>query len=261
MVNIEENTSWKIKQLVKPKLNNTVLIGGLPGIGNVGKIAIDFIIDNLKAKKIFEFSSYKLPHCVFVNEKNIIELPTIEVFYKNLKNKSLLLLSGDIQPLDEPSCYEFCNKVLDIFQKNKGKEIIALGGIALDKSPKSPKVYCTGTNHKVIKKYQAGSFNKDIHKMIGPIMGVSGLLTGLAGKRKINAVTLLAETFGHPAYFGVKGAKEILRVLDKKLSLKLNFKKLDEEMNDIEKEIKPNKRLPKLKKKIEKLKENINYIG
>ncbi len=258
---IEENSSWKIKQTSKAKLNNTVLIGGLPGIGNVGKIAIDFIIDNLKAKKIFEFSSYKLPHCVFVNEKNIIELPTIEVFYKNLKNKSLLLLSGDIQPLDEPSCYEFCNKILDLFQENQGKEIIALGGIALDKSPKSPKIYCTGTNHKIIKKYQAGAFNKDIHKMIGPIMGVSGLLTGLAGKRKINAVTLLAETFGHPAYFGVKGAKEILKLLNKRLSLKLDLNKLDDEIGDIEKEIRPSKkRLQKLKKKFN-LKENINYIG
>jgi len=29
------------------KLKNPILIEGLPGIGNVGKIAIDYIIDNL----------------------------------------------------------------------------------------------------------------------------------------------------------------------------------------------------------------------
>ena len=257
MVIGEENTSWKIKQLAKVDLNNTILIGGLPGIGNVGKIAIDFMIDVLKAKKMFEFSSYKLPHCVFVNEKNIIELPTIEVFYKKVKNTSLLLLSGDIQPLDEPSCYEFCNKVLDLFQQYKGKEIISLGGIALDKNPKFPKVYCTGTNQKIIKKYQAGSFNKDIYQMIGPIVGVSGVLTGLAGKRKIDAVALLAETYGHPAYFGVKSAKEILKLLNKKLNLKLNIGKLDEEINDIEKEFKQAK---KIQNPIG-IKEKINYIG
>ncbi len=251
---------WKIKQLNKAKLNNTILIGGLPGIGNVGKIAIDFIIDNLKAKKIFELSSYKLPHCVFVNEDNLVELPTIEIFHKKLKNKSLLLLSGDIQPLDEPSCYEFCNKVLDLFQQHNGKEIITLGGIALNKTPKNPKVYCTGTTHKIIKKYQAGSYNKEISKLIGPIIGVSGLLTGLAGQRKINAVTMLAETYAHPAYFGVKGAKEILKLLNKKLNLKLNLNKLDTEISNIEREFKPTKKLPRFKKNI-KLKENINYIG
>ena len=44
--------SWKIKQFgKKPKLKNPTLIEGLPGIGNVGKIAADFIVDELKAKK------------------------------------------------------------------------------------------------------------------------------------------------------------------------------------------------------------------
>lgn len=258
MVITEENSSWKIKQINKIEIGEAILIGGLPGIGNVGKIAIDFIIDNLKAKKIFEFSSYKLPHCVFVNEQNIIELPSIELFYKKVKNKQLLLLSGDIQPLDEPSCYEFCNKVLDLFEHYKGKEIISLGGIALDKNPKSPKIYCTGTNHKIIKKYQAGSFNKNVNQLIGPIIGVSGVLTGLAGKRKINAVTILAETFGHPAYFGVRGAKEILKLLNRKLDLKLDIKKLDEEIKDIEQEFKPKREAPIFKQDTSK---RVNYIG
>lgn len=251
---------WKIKQLYKLKTSNTILIGGLPGVGNVGKIAIDFIIDDLKAKKIFELSSNKLPHCVFINEDNLVELPTIEIFYKKINNNSLLLLSGDVQPLDESSCYEFCNKILDLFQQYKGKEIITLGGIALDQAPKNPKVYCTGTNTKIIKKYKAGAYNREISKLVGPIVGVSGLLTGLAGKRNINAVTILAETYAHPAYFGAKGAKEILKILNRKLNLKLNLNKLDTEINNIEKRFKPVKRLPKSKKKFN-FKENINYIG
>ena len=43
--------SW-IKIVEKVKLKNPLLIEGLPGIGNVGKVAVDFIIDNIKAKKI-----------------------------------------------------------------------------------------------------------------------------------------------------------------------------------------------------------------
>ncbi|MEM4055454.1 MAG: PAC2 family protein, partial [Thermoplasmatales archaeon] len=34
------------------KLKNSVLLVGLPGIGNVGKISADFLIENLKAKKL-----------------------------------------------------------------------------------------------------------------------------------------------------------------------------------------------------------------
>ncbi len=59
---------WKIKQIgKKPKLKSPILVEGLPGIGNVGKVVVDFIIDKLKAKKLYEFSSYSFPHSVFVN--------------------------------------------------------------------------------------------------------------------------------------------------------------------------------------------------
>src|SRR3989338_8038539 len=111
-------STWKIDQLRKAeKLNKPILIEGLPGIGNVGKIAIDFIIDELKAKKIYEITSHTFPHSVFVNEENLVELPTIEIFYKKRAQGDLILLGGDVQPIDEASCYQFSELVLDILQK------------------------------------------------------------------------------------------------------------------------------------------------
>ncbi len=105
---------WKVTQLGKaPKLNKPILIEGLPGIGNVGKIAVDFLIDELKAKKLFEITSYTFPHSVFVNEDNLVELPVVEVFYRQFSNKrDVLLLGGDVQPIDEVSSYEFSDKIL-----------------------------------------------------------------------------------------------------------------------------------------------------
>ena len=256
--------SWEIKQVSKPKIKNPILIEGLPGVGNVGKIAVDFIIDKLKAKKLFEFSSYSLPHCVFINENNLMELPIIEVYYKDLKNKTLLFLAGDIQPLDEVSCYEFCNKILDTFEKDKVKEIITLGGIALQRIPKSPKVYCTGNSKKIISRYKTNGISNKIYGMIGPIIGVSGLLAGLAGKRKIPAISLLAETYAHPTYLGIKGAREILKILDKELNLNINLEELDDEITKIEEEIKTKtNRIRKIRKsrKIPEISHDISYIG
>lgn len=261
--------NWEFKQLSNPKIKNPILIEGLPGMGNVGKIAVDFMIDNLNAKKLFEISSYNFPHCVFVNEQNLIELPTIDVYYKNIKNKTLLLLSGDIQPLNEQACYEFCHGVLDTFEKKNVKEIITLGGIALPRIPISPKIYCTGNSKDIINKYKSPKINPNIHGVVGPIIGVSGLLAGLAGKRKIPAISLLAETFGHPNYLGMRGAREIIKVLNKKFNLKLNLEELNNEINEIEDGLKLRNQFkktfskPGLKKQLTKT-ENIahsNYIG
>ena len=234
-------STWKIEQIgKKPKLHNPIFIEGLPGIGNVGKVAVDFIIDEMKAKKLFEVSSYTFPHSVFVNEKNLIELPKIEVFYKKIDNgkNDLLLLAGDVQPIDEVSSYEFSDRILDLVEEFHGKEIITLGGIGLGEIPKKPKVYCTGNSKEYIEQFKNGfKIDDKLYGIVGPIVGISGLLLGLSTKRNIKAIGLLAETYGHPMYLGVKGAREILNVLNSKLKLGLKLEKLQREIEDIESEI------------------------
>ena len=233
-------STWKIDQMSKkPKLSNPILIEGLPGIGNVGKVAVDFLIDELKAKKIYEITSYTFPHSVFVNEDNLVELPMIEIFYKKFdsKKQDLILLSGDVQPIDEVSSYEFSEKVLDIVEQFKGKEVITLGGIGLAEVPKKPQVYCTGNTKKMIQKYKNGIVNDQLYGVVGPIVGISGLLIGLAKRRNIDAISLLSETYGHPMYLGVKGAMEILKVLDKKLGLNISMNRLNKEIKELETDI------------------------
>ena len=261
---------WKIMQFGKmPRLNKPVFIEGLPGIGNVGKVAVDFLIDELKAKKLYEITSYTFPHSVFVNEDNLVELPIVEVFYKQFSGKKdLLMLGGDVQPVDEVSSYEFSEKVLDIVEKFNGREVITLGGIGLGEIPKKPKVYCTGNSKKMIQRYKNELISSNLYGVVGPIVGVSGLLLGLASRRNIEAISFLAETYGHPMYLGIKGAKEILKVLDKKLGLNIDINKLDKEIKDIESEImKKTEQLSDvtkaiaLKKLQKRFGKDVDYIG
>ena len=233
-------STWRIDNIgKKPKLNNPILIEGLPGIGNVGKVAVDFLIDELKAKKLYEITSYTFPHSVFVNEDNLVELPMVEIFYKKFQGKrqDLILLGGDVQPTDEVSSYEFSEKVLDIIEQFKGREVITLGGIGLAEAPKKPKVYCTANTKKIIQKYKNGMVNDKLYGVVGPIIGVSGLLVGMAKRRNIDAIAFLAETYGHPMHLGIKGAMEILKVLDKRLKLSINISRLNKEVKEIESDI------------------------
>ncbi len=66
---------------------------------------------------------------------------------------------------------------------------------------------------------------------------MSGVLLGLAGSRGIPSAALLAQTFGHPAYLGIKGSREILQILNEKYKLKLNIKQLSDEINEIEEDL------------------------
>jgi len=253
--------SFKIKSLSKPKLKQPILIEGLPGMGNVGKIAVDFMVEHLQAKKLLEISSHSFPNSVFVNEKNLIELPKIGLYYKNFKDRSIMFLAGDVQPTDEKSCYAFCEEILDQVEKYKAKEIITLGGIGLPENPKNPTVYTTGNDKSLIKKYKDKQISTNLYGFVGPIVGVSGVLLGLSAERKIPAISFLAETFGHPNHLGIKGAKEILSILNKNLNLDLDLKELDQEIKNMEEEVETEKDFMKnLNQKFPQT-QDTNYIG
>ncbi len=240
-------------------LKNPILIEGLPGIGNVGKVVIDFIIEKMNAEKLCDINSYAYPPSVYINEKNLVELPQIEIYYKKMKKgPDFLFLAGDVQPIDEVSSYSFSDRILDLCEKYKVKEIITLGGIGLNVIPKKPKVYSAANDPEIAEKYSKGTIlNQKSYGVIGPIMGVSGLLVGMAKKRKIPAIAILAETYSHPMYIGIKGARQILQILNKKLKINVDLKDLDKEINEIEQEMRKIKGLDISKKSLQ----DTNYIG
>ena len=230
------STKWEIISLSKVRnLKSPILVEGLPGIGNVGKIALDYIVENIGAKRIFEISSNTFPHSVFITEDNLVELPTISVFHKRVKGKDFLFLCGDIQPTDEIASYDFAHFILDHVSGYGTREVVTLGGIALNTVPPKPKVFCTGNDRKYITSFP--NVETKLYGVIGPIVGVSGLLLGLASQKKMSAATLLAETLGHPMYLGMEGARAILRILEKRFSMGVDLKGFDKEIKQMENEM------------------------
>ena len=247
----------------RPVLENPVLIEGLPGIGNTGKIAVDFLIEKLNAKKLYNIFSYYLPHSVFVNQENLVELPKIEIYYKKSRSgRDLLLLSGDTQPVDEPSCYSFCRRVLSTISEYGCKELITLGGIGLKELPNNPQLYITGTSKETIKRYTTKSTKTDLYGVVGPIVGVSGVLVALARLKGQEGVAILGETLAHPMFVGIKTSKVMLSYLSEMLGFKVNLKSLDLEIEALEKELRAVDELEEIQKtSYESRKVDSNYIG
>jgi uncharacterized protein len=265
--------NWMIqKKNVKTKLKNAVLIVGLPGIGNVGKITADFLVDDLKATEVYKISSSYFPHSVFISDESILEMPTVylHIVKSGAKsNQDIILLSGDIQPMDEQASYKFCDKILDLAQELGCNEVITVGGIGLPGEPKKPKVYGVATS-KATKAMWAKA-TKSVHfkdNKAATIVGATGLMLGLGTFRKMEGISLLAETVGHPYHLGLKEATEVLKVLEKKLKLKINLNKIKKEIKKSEiehseqaKESHENVLMKKLKRFSGETQVDTSYIG
>ena len=176
-----------------------------------------------------------------------------------------------MQPTTEQSSYEFCRMILETLKSYQCKKLITLGGIGLGQIPKQPKVFCTGNHKGFLQEFVPYKVHLNLYGIVGPIVGVSGLLLGLSDPAKMQAASLLAETLGHPIYIGFKGARELLNVLNEKYKLNLGLQKLDQEIKGADEEFEriqsglpptqePAKKVSKYVQKIGKIKET-SYIG
>jgi len=229
-------TAWKFSSKKNLKFNKPIFIEGLPGLGNVGKIAVDVLVEELDARKVIDVFSHSLPNSVFVNEDNLVELPKIEFYHKNIKGQDFLFLTGDVQPIEETASYKFTENVLDVIQKHGCNEIVTIGGIGINEEPIKPKVFCTGNELAFVKEFSKYKVDTNLYGIVGPIIGVSGLLVGLSKRRKMKAASLLVETLGHPMYIGLRGAKEVLKVLNKKYGFQVPLKNLNKEIKRFDEE-------------------------
>jgi proteasome assembly chaperone (PAC2) family protein len=178
--------------LSQPKLADPILIAGLPSIGDIGRIAAKLFYEFLQAGLFAELYSPILPDYVLIDKKGICHPPKYE-FYASTKSPNYIILIGDSQPAleDVPAHYELCNDILDFVINLGCKSIITLDGAPTTQPTKE--IFVAATSKKIAKEYVD---NGAVTYKGGRIIGDSGLLLGLAEKRRIKGVCLLGSTPG-----------------------------------------------------------------
>src|SRR5881628_3274461 len=107
-----------IRYLDHPKLEDPIFIEGLPGIGNVGKLAAEHLKDELKGVKFAEIFSKYFPPQVLVQDDGQVKLVNNEMHYVKRNNGTdLVLLTGDYQGLTPEGQYELSDFILKELQK------------------------------------------------------------------------------------------------------------------------------------------------
>ncbi|MEN6378114.1 MAG: proteasome assembly chaperone family protein [Methanofastidiosum sp.] len=217
------------------KLENPIFVEGLPGIGLVGKLAADHLIQELKAVKFAELYSPRFPHQALVEKDSTMRLMKNEFYYYTGGKRDILFLSGDTQPppTDAYGHYEISTTILDFVEKFGVKEMFTLGGYSTGGYPvKEPKVLGAASDVETVEKYK----DKNIVFREDPgsaIVGASGLLIAMGKLRNMNGLCLLGESPGY--IIDAKASKAVLQVLVDILELEINMEELDKRAEETEK--------------------------
>ena len=181
------------RHFFEPQLEKPIFVEGLPGFGNVGKIAAQLLIEYTRAKVFAELYSPSFPDYVIVNKDGTCRPPRYEFHAASTEKNQFIILTGDSQPSLEDllAHYDLCDEILDFAEKHGCRFIVTMGGVPTPQS--GSKVYVAATSEKLALE------NVDKGAAIygrGRIMGATGLLLGLAKKRGWKGICLLGATTG-----------------------------------------------------------------
>ena len=207
----------------KPRLNNPVLIEGLPGIGFVANISALHLIHELDAKLFAEITSSSFQDLAVTTEKGGMRSPINQLYYHKSRDggRDLIIWYGNTQALTTFGQYELCGRVLDLAQELGCHYIITLGGFKKEQTTKKPQIYCAATDPETLKT----PLNLGAKIMVGQIFGIAGITIGIAKLRNLKAFSLLVETTG--IYPDAEAAQQALTALNKILNLKTDLTRLD----------------------------------
>ena len=185
-----------LRRFSEPKLENPVFVQGLPGFGNVGRIAAHLAIKFCGAKLFAELYSPSFPDYISISPKGIAHLPRYEFYYGQMEKNNLVIMTGEIQPSfdDVVAHYEVCEDVLDFVESLGCHFIVTMGGIPI--TDEKAQVYIAATSPRLATEFMekgAVIYTK------GRIVGGTGLTLAMAKERKLEGVGLLGTTTGFKA--------------------------------------------------------------
>ncbi len=236
-----------IKIYKEPQLESPVLIASWPGIGNIGLVAVDTLRTQIEAEDFAEVEpeEFFYPRKVIIRGGEIknLEFPSSRFYFKQLKERDLIVFVGEEQPAEGgrtyaegAKAYRMANLVLDVAVKFGCRRVYTSGAaVAPIHHSVTPKVWAVPNSRQLlteIKKIDNMVLMSEIEERggQGTITGLNGLLLGVARKRGLEAICLMGEIpvylQGLPYPFP-KASKSVLEALKAAIGIDIDTRTLD----------------------------------
>ncbi len=224
------NAEIKILKPFTP--NELILVCGLPGTAYIGKLSVDYLIQQLKAELVAEVYSKYFPPYVIIKEDGLVELLRNELhLFKDETGRDIIFLSGNSQAFSPEGQYDVTEAVIDWAIQNGVKKIYSVAALVTEKPYEAPSVFATATSKETLEEAKMHGAQTLDQGIIG---GENGLIIGLAKKKNVDGICLLAETHGYQTPTGEyvidpRAAKAALGVLTKILNLKVDMEPMEKQ--------------------------------
>ncbi|MFB6169601.1 MAG: proteasome assembly chaperone family protein [Haloarculaceae archaeon] len=238
-----------------PELADPIFVEGLPGVGHVGKLAGEHLLEEFDAELVRRIHSEHFPPQVTV-EDGRTKLACADVHAVDVAGTDLLVLTGDHQAQDGPGHYRLTEAFLDVAEEFGCEQAYALGGVPTGELIEEYSVLGAATTDEAIDRLEAVGVEFREDEPAGGIVGVSGLMLGLGERRGLEVACLMGETSGY--LVDPKSARAVLEVLADVLEFEVDYETLEDRAEEMEEVV---KKIQEMEQGPTPTEEDLRYIG
>lgn len=200
------------------------IVTGFPGYGLVGTIVTQYLIEHLKTEKIGSIALEEISPIIAIHEGKAVE--PLSLHYNKKYNLLILHAITSVGGIE----WKVAKKILALADVTSAKEMMCVEGVGTTEESDEHKVYFFAADEKVsqsLKKYGAEPLKEGY---------IIGIIPALLLKSKAKVSCIFAQT--HTQYPDSHAAAKIVEILDKHMSLNVDYEPLIDMAKKFEEQIK-----------------------
>ncbi|KUK45226.1 MAG: proteasome assembly chaperone family protein [Methanothrix sp.] len=205
----------------RPRSQNPVVIEGFPGIGLIGNIASQYVVNQLEMDYLGAIDSRFFPP-LSVLVGGIAHMP-VRIYEKS--ELGVVVISSDI-PVHPAASYDVARGIVSWAESIGTKEMVCLAGITV--MGEEQRVFGAATTEEMLDRIKG---KVEVFE-IGTISGISGSVMNECLLRKVPAICLLGET--HSMAPDPRAAVFTVKMLNTLYGLEVETAELEERADEIE---------------------------
>ena len=172
-----------------------IVLFALPGVGDVGKNAIELLNEANKAVTVARYIHPGLTPLARLDGDGLLAPPHLAVNrIETEQGKTILTITGRGQPSESYLQHDFSTELLKHVADNNIGEIIVLAGLMSDPEVKEAFAVATSSHHRVNLEQRGVDVRRD--QPSGGAIGMSALVASLAPLFGLDSVCAMATTVG-----------------------------------------------------------------
>lgn len=199
---------------------HVALLEAVPGVGNVGKLVVDALVEKHPSTLIARILHPEMPPHSTLDDNGLLVPPSMMVHRVMLPDgRYVVTIGGDLQPMTAAGQHEVAEAILGVAKAGSTPQLLVLAGLAADVEDKDVHVICADAT--VRANLEANDIPVSREQPEAGMIGVAGLLVSLSPIHDVPTVALVAETVGASA--DVQAADRLARWIEEAFAMPLDL--------------------------------------